>query len=156
MDLFIQPQPVRPGPAPLRSLGRTTSGAVGSTSTVKRTYGAARSFKPDVQEDAIFARQPSAPASSSPGREEGAGPSRRRLGLPALPKAVKDRESYATLRKRFGADDDEELEESQRTNELKSVTQQRAKGENSRFQDEFSFLTEGLTDDQPIGVRRSR
>lgn len=129
---------------------------MGSSTTAKRTYGGARSFRPDAHEEAIYTRLPAASASSSPGLEGETGSSRRKLGLPGLPKAVKDRESYAAMRQRFGADEEEELEESQGVTELKTVTQQRARGESSRFQDEFNFLTEGLTDDQPMGVRRSR
>lgn len=76
--------------------------------------------------------------------------------MPALPQGVKDRESYAALRKRFGADEEEEVEDSQSFTVLQSVTQQRAKGANVKFKDEFDFMTEGLTDDQPMGVRRAR
>jgi len=157
-EIFTRPDTILSAPDPRRTLSRTALGAVSSTSTAKRTYSGARSFRPDVQDELIFARLPGNPSvsSSSPGPDSRPSESWRKLGLPALPLAVKDRESYAALRKRFGADDDEELEFSQGVNDLKSVTQQRAKGVNVRFQDEFSFLTEGLSEDEPIGVRRSR
>lgn len=41
-------------------------------------------------------------------------------------------------------------------NELKTVSQLRAKGESSRFLDEFDYLVEGLDAEGELPVRRAR
>jgi hypothetical protein len=60
------------------------------------------------------------------------------------------------MRTVLGVDDEEELEESQGPSALKSITQLRARGENSRFVDEFRYLVDGLGKGQSLGVRRAR
>jgi hypothetical protein len=134
----------------------------------RKTYGGARSFKRDDEEERLFGLNPPPPAPpmtikrvSNP-RSEGASKSSpftatsRKL-LPALPRPA-ERDTYSSLRRRWGADSDEEMDESQKdiTSDLKSITQLRARGENTRFVDEFNYLVEGLGKGMAVGVRRAR
>lgn len=61
------------------------------------------------------------------------------------------------MRTALGVDEDELMEEemSQGASALKSITQLRAKGENSRFVDEFNYLVEGLQKGETLSGRRA-
>lgn len=59
------------------------------------------------------------------------------------------------MRTALGVDEEEMEEESQGPSALKSITQLRAKGENSRFVDEFNYLVEGLQSGESLGGRRA-
>lgn len=72
--------------------------------------------------------------------------------MPGLGGLVKDRESYSALRKKFGADEEEEYEA---LTDLRTVNQQRARGESTRFEDKFQYMVDGLGPSEPLGVRRS-
>ena len=61
------------------------------------------------------------------------------------------------MRAALGVDEDELMEEemSQGASALKSITQLKAKGENSRFVDEFNYLVEGLQKGETLSGRRA-
>lgn len=92
---------------------------------------------------------------------------------------LETRESYTTLRQRYGVDNSEddpmlplELESVSPNrkgkgkaverlpegmmNDLKSISELRNKGETRRFLDEVGYLFEGLDPEGTIGVRRGR
>lgn len=147
-----QSQLSRPPSPTKRPLSRNTSLIDSSRSVVggPKTYGGARSFKRDVEEDRLFGPGPS---TLDEGRKSSpAGGSERKSLKPKLPVQRRERETYAVLRREWGVDEEEGLGES----ELKSVTQLRAKGENARFVDEFDYLVEGLVPSMGLGVRRAR
>jgi hypothetical protein len=112
----------------------------------KRTYGGARSFRRDTDEESLF--------SISSIRSDAASTTSSRK-LPSLPPMrQRERISYATAR--AAQDSDELLEASLGgVTELKTVTQLRAKGENARFADEFDYLVEGLEPGCELSSRRS-
>lgn len=60
------------------------------------------------------------------------------------------------MRSMLGVDQDEDDEESMEPTALKSIAQLRAKGETSKFVDEFSYLVEGLRPDESLDSRRAR
>lgn len=76
-------------------------------------------------------------------------------------KPYREKESYATLRTKWGVDYEESLDDANASqeglaaNELKSVLHLREKGENTRFGDEFNYLVEGLGASMSLGVRRA-
>ncbi|KAL8279525.1 hypothetical protein RQP46_008087 [Phenoliferia psychrophenolica] len=125
----------------------------------RRTYGSQRSFKRDLDEERLFASSSTTPSSVPPPSNSSPvipGGTRKRLVLPPVPPKVKERETYSALREKWGVDEEEELdEEVAEANQIKSVTQLRAKGENSRFVDELEYLLEGLVKGMALGVRRA-
>lgn len=139
--------------------GENGRGVVGA---VKKTYGGARSYKRDMEEERIYARDAAAPINSTPSGSHP--PGYKSSGIAAtrlfpLPPPVRERETYSVLRRRWGVDVDEgndSGEDGLEQSDLKSITQLRAKGENARFVDEFNYLVEGLEGGQGLGVRRVR
>lgn len=127
---------------------------------MKKTYGGARSYKRDLDEERIYTGEPvppnSTPAGSISASVKSSGVAATRL-FP-LPPPVRERETYSVLRRRWGVDLDaeNEAEDGLEQSDLKSITQLRAKGENARFVDEFNYLVEGLEAGQGLGVRRAR
>ncbi|KAM0750083.1 hypothetical protein T439DRAFT_380825 [Meredithblackwellia eburnea MCA 4105] len=123
------------------------------TGGVRKTYGGARSFKKDKEGDDFFGGVGGAPSSSS---SMGAGPGKKRTLLPTFPSLTAQRETYSSLRAKYGLDEEEDLvEELELSSQLKSVNQMRSKGDNNRFVDEFNYLMEGLEGGMDLGVRRS-
>lgn len=59
------------------------------------------------------------------------------------------------MRSMLGVDQEEEDEDSQGTSALKSITQLRAKGENSKFVDELDYLIDGLQPNESLSGRRA-
>jgi Wings apart-like protein regulation of heterochromatin len=128
---------------------------------VKRTYGKSRSFLVD-EDDPLTSLTNGAPSSTMNTLRD------------------KMRVSYGELRKRWGVDLDEEeveaeeLQASPRAfgsfsvesfdpiyaqdsqNGMSTIVELRTQGENRRFADELSYLLEGLSEGEPIGVRRTR
>lgn len=153
LPLVLQPTSTRPA-SPSKPLGRHGSTLLNFSEPPprqvpvtgsKRTYGGARSFRRDAEEDSLFSipSLPSDAASTS---------SRKLPSLP--PMRQRERISYATAR--AAQDSDELLEASSGgLTELKTVTQLRAKGENARFADEFDYLVEGLEPSCELSSRRS-
>ncbi|KAK4696442.1 hypothetical protein P7C70_g8379, partial [Phenoliferia sp. Uapishka_3] len=153
-------------PKPSRQLSRSSNSVALADSSApaprgvagaRRTYGGARSFKRDVEEERIFLSG-ATPARSLPAKDRKSSPASggRKGLLPALPSKASERETYSALRAKWGVDEEEELTEEVAGTQLKSITQMRAKGENSRFVDEFEYLLEGLEPKMAIGVRRAR
>ena len=121
-------QPALTSTAQLDSTAPAPRGVAGA----RRTYGGARTFRRDANEDAPVAS-----------------------GRPRLPELA-GRETYSTLRAKWGVDEEEELnDEVEEQSQLLSVTQMRARGENSRFVDEFNYLVEGLASGLDLAVRRA-
>lgn len=157
LPLLGSPSSSRPQSRPLSRTG-TTIEASSSTlaprgvAGAKKTYGAARSFRRDVEEERLYLGTSNEPTVDAVSNSTSAATSSHHLGRPPL-----ERKSYAAMRRDLGVDDDEEMEESQASESaLKSISQLRAKGENSRFVDEFNYLVDGLGAGMALGIRRTR
>ena len=75
--------------------------------------------------------------------------------LPKLP-VLKERETYASFRAKWGLDQEEaDEQDNEAASELRSLSQLRSKGESDRFLDDFNYLVEGLDLEMPLSVRRS-
>lgn len=154
-------------PSPTKPFQPRTIHRIGTGLGVERsrTYGngAIRSFKKDDEEERLFG--PTSVASVSDSGNKTPSSLLGSLGTTAsarvvLPRRPAERETYSALRRRWGAESDDETDESKlspaEASELKSFTQLRARGENTRFIDEFNYLVEGLGKGMAIGVRRAR
>lgn len=115
----------------------------------RKTYGSARSYKKDDTEESIYAPVPMVKVISTD--------SPVTMGKKLLTLPIKERETYSILRKRWGVDEEGLAPEGEglEVSDLKSITQLRAKGENSRFIDEFNYLVEGLEAGIGLGIRRA-
>lgn len=148
----------------------TGAGGGGGAGLSQRTYGGARSFKRDEAEERMFGvEEPrevtlSTTLKSSP---FSASTVTKRLVPTLPPRRIVERDTYSSLRTKWGAESDDELDDSQQSSsqkngavdghsDLKSITQLRARGENTRFVDEFNYLVEGLGSKMAIGIRRAR
>ncbi|KAK4048271.1 hypothetical protein OIO90_005890 [Microbotryomycetes sp. JL221] len=127
----------------------------------KRTYGGSRSFKRDIAEEQMLAVDVEAAfdeindANGQPSASVSGHGLRSSLLLPRIPQLPQERRSYSAMRSMLGIDQDEEDEDSLEASHLKSVGQLRAKGESSRFVDEFNYLMEGLQKDDLLSGRRA-
>ncbi|KAM0791555.1 hypothetical protein ACM66B_006002 [Microbotryomycetes sp. NB124-2] len=124
----------------------------------KRTYGGSRTLKPDVEEEEILLGTQTQPAAASEASSSAATPGSSGIiskYLPQMPRKPAERRSYSAMREMLGIDQDEEDEQSLEASQLRSVTQLRAKGESSRFVDEFNYLMEGLQKDDTVSGRRA-
>ncbi|GAA6060485.1 hypothetical protein JCM10212_007116 [Sporobolomyces blumeae] len=120
-----------------------------------RTYGGARSFRRDVDEDGLL--KPTGDAAKSfASRAETADPSASTL--PTLPPSlskrvsapVSQRETYSNLREKWGVaaeealDATEELESQERGSRVVGTGILRAQGEGKRWNDEMGWVLDGL------------
>ncbi|GAA5880310.1 hypothetical protein JCM16303_003891 [Sporobolomyces ruberrimus] len=121
-----------------------------------RTYGGARSFRPDLDDPFAPPAPVRAPTPST--QRESTSSS---LGLPSLPPSISQRlpkstsaskESYAQLREKWGVaaeeelDEDEELESQERGARVVGTGILRAQGEGKRWSDEIGWTLDGLRD----------
>lgn len=163
------PSPTRDNSTALSRASTVIGGTEGGRApgAGKRTYGEMRSYKRDEAEEKMFglstadddaAPQPNSSTAVLGAEASALSPSPVAVrNLPPAP--LRERETYAVLRRRWGVDlddDSSEINEGLEASDLKSITQLRARGENARFVDEFNYLVEGLEPGMGLGVRRAR